>query len=69
MRRLRSTTRQTSPFTTEVPRQHAKGAHWVTPRLVGEVAFSEWTGDGMLRHPRWRGLRPDKSADEVVPES
>jgi bifunctional non-homologous end joining protein LigD len=69
MRRLRSAPRQTSPFTNEVPRQHARVAHWVSPRLVGEVAFSEWTGDGILRHPRWRGLRPDKAADEVVPES
>ena len=69
MRRMRGSPRQTSPFTDEVPRAHARSAHWVTPRLVGEVAFSEWTGDGILRHPRWRGLRPDKSAGEVVPES
>jgi len=66
---LRPLARKTSPFADEVPRQHAKNAHWVTPRLVGEVVFTEWTKDGRLRHPSWRGLRPDKSADDVVPES
>jgi len=30
------------------------------------VSFSEWTGDSRLRHPSWRGLRPDKGPDEVV---
>jgi bifunctional non-homologous end joining protein LigD len=59
----------TPPFADEVPRPHAKGAHWVTPTLVGEVAFSEWTRDGRMRHPTWRGLREDKSPDEVVRES
>jgi bifunctional non-homologous end joining protein LigD len=67
--RLRPLERKTSPLADEVPRAQAKDAHWVTPRLVGEVAFGEWTKDGRLRHPSWRGLRPDKSADEVVPES
>lgn len=67
--RLRPLTRKTPPFTDEVPRAQARDARWVTPRLVGEVAFSEWTKDGRLRHPSWRGLRPDKSAAEVRPES
>ena len=53
----------------EVPRAHAKGARWVAPVLVGEVAFSEWTRDGRMRHPTWRGLREDKSPDEVVRET
>ena len=52
-----------------VPRPDARDAQWVAPRLVGEVAFSEWTDEGRLRHPAWRGLRPDKSPDEVVRES
>ena len=67
--KLRPLARKTSPFADEVPRPHARDAHWVTPRLVGEVVFTEWTGTGRLRHPSWRGLRPDKSADDVVPES
>ncbi|MDR7170231.1 bifunctional non-homologous end joining protein LigD [Nocardia kruczakiae] len=42
-----------------------KDAIWVEPELVGEVSFTERTGDGRLRHPSWRGLRPDKTPDEV----
>jgi bifunctional non-homologous end joining protein LigD len=42
--------------------------HWVQPKLVGEVAFTEWTEDGQLRHPRFRGLRRDKDASDVVRE-
>ncbi|MGF0319210.1 non-homologous end-joining DNA ligase [Nocardia fluminea] len=41
---------------------------WLEPRLVGEVSFTEWTGDARLRHPSWRGLRPDKSPDQVFRE-
>ena len=59
----------TSPFARPLPAREVKGAHWVGPSLVGEVAFSEWTRDGRLRHPSWRGLRPDKSPAEVVRES
>ena len=46
----------------------AKGAHWVEPRLVAEVAFAEWTADGTLRQPSFLGLRADKKASEVVRE-
>jgi DNA ligase D-like protein (predicted ligase) len=45
------------------------GVHWIKPRLVGEVGFSEWTDDGMLRHPRFEGLRRDKSPADVVREA
>ena len=45
------------------------GAHWVRPTSVAQVAFSEWTRDGKLRHPRYLGLRTDKSPDEVVREN
>jgi ATP-dependent DNA ligase len=51
---------------TGIPR---KGVHWVKPRLVAEVAFSEWTSDGKLRQPRFLGLRPDKPPSKVVRES
>jgi DNA ligase D-like protein (predicted ligase) len=44
------------------------GAHWVRPEIVVQVAFIEWTGHGKLRHPRLLGIRPDKSAFEVVKE-
>jgi bifunctional non-homologous end joining protein LigD len=42
--------------------------HWVEPRLVGQVAFTEWTRDGQLRHPRFQGLRDDKDPSAVVRE-
>lgn len=46
----------------------AAGVHWVKPKLVAEVSFSNWTNDGVLRHPSFQGLREDKSAAEVVVE-
>jgi bifunctional non-homologous end joining protein LigD len=52
-----------------VPRLDARDALWVRPELVGEVEFSEWTPGGSMRHPRWRGLRSDKSPADVVLES
>ncbi|GAA4586364.1 hypothetical protein GCM10023194_32340 [Planotetraspora phitsanulokensis] len=60
--------RPAPPFDGPVPREHARDAHWVEPRLVGEVQYAEWTGDGYLRHPSWRGLRPDKAPADVVRE-
>lgn len=67
--RLRKLERKTCPFTPPPPRQHAKDAHWVTPKLVGEVGFGEWTTDGILRHPTWRGLRTDVSPEDVQRDS
>lgn len=63
--RLRPMERRDPPFADEVPRAHARGAHWVAPLLVGEVVFAEWTRDGRMRHPSWRGLRPDKTPSQV----
>jgi bifunctional non-homologous end joining protein LigD len=64
----------TSPFALErpsvpgVPAPVAATARWARPELVGEVAYSGWTSDGRLRHPSWRGLRPDKRPADVVRE-
>lgn len=41
---------------------------WIEPELVAELGFTEWTSHGRLRHPRFLGLRDDKSAREVVRE-
>lgn len=61
--------RATPPFGHPMPRQDASHARWVEPELVGEVRFTEWTREGRLRHPAWRGLRRDKNPQEVVRET
>ena len=45
-----------------------RNVRWVHPQLLAEVEFGEWTADGLLRHPRFKGLRDDKPALEVVRE-
>jgi bifunctional non-homologous end joining protein LigD len=65
--RLEPLARSASPF----GRARTPGvtrAHWVEPRLVADVAFTEWTTDGRLRHPSFQGLREDKKAADVVRE-
>ncbi|MBV9718951.1 MAG: non-homologous end-joining DNA ligase [Candidatus Eremiobacteraeota bacterium] len=64
--RLRLLERKTSPFLNKVEANAPK--HWASPELVVEVRFSEWTRDGYLRQPAYMGLRPDKSAADVVAE-
>ncbi|MBV8940106.1 MAG: non-homologous end-joining DNA ligase [Solirubrobacterales bacterium] len=55
----------TPPFAADdLPRS----ARWAEPELVAQIAFSEWTRDGKLRHPRYQGLRYDKPAREVLRE-
>jgi bifunctional non-homologous end joining protein LigD len=63
---MRKLEREDPPFIDVHP--VPKGTHWIEPRLVGQFAFSEWTRDGRLRHPRYLGLRNDKAAREVVRE-
>jgi bifunctional non-homologous end joining protein LigD len=52
----------------EVPRADRKGAHYIKPKLVAEIAFAEFTDEGILRHPSFVGLREDKPAKDVVRE-
>jgi bifunctional non-homologous end joining protein LigD len=52
-----------------VPRADARGAHWVKPKLVCEVAFAEFTSEGVVRHGSFLGLRSDKKAAEVIEET
>ncbi|WP_156750573.1 ATP-dependent DNA ligase [Mycobacterium sp. 852013-50091_SCH5140682] len=55
-----------SPFNAPLPTLDARGVTFVRPELVGEVRYSERTSDNRLRQPSWRGLRPDKTPDDVV---
>ncbi|MFB8351179.1 non-homologous end-joining DNA ligase [Streptomyces niveus] len=64
-RRLDEAAVPRSPFA-DVVKERAP--HWSEPRLVAQIAFTEWTRDGMLRHPRFLGLREDKEARDVVRE-
>ena len=62
-RKLTPLHRRTSPFASgAVP---ARDVQWVTPKLVAQIGFGEWTSAGLLRHPRYLGLRDDKEAREV----
>jgi len=67
--RLERIARQVSPFAVPPPTRIARRAHWVRPELVCEVSFTEWTSDGMARHPVFQGLREDKDATEVRRET
>jgi DNA ligase D-like protein (predicted ligase) len=62
---LKHIERDASPFNGDIKE---KTVHWVSPRLVSEIGFTEWTRDGMLRHPRFLGLRRDKPAKQVIRE-
>ena len=59
--------RRTSPFSGPV--KTMEKPHWVEPKLVAQVRFTEWTSDGVLRHPAFLGLRDDKDPAEVVRET
>jgi bifunctional non-homologous end joining protein LigD len=66
-RQLEKLRRRSSPFVS-TPAATRRGAIWVEPRLVAEVAFSNWTRDGILRHPSFQGLRADKPPESIVKE-
>jgi bifunctional non-homologous end joining protein LigD len=64
--RLAPLRRDDSPFDGPVPREHARSAVWVDPVLVCDVDHTEWTRDGRLRHPSFKGLRDDIAPQDVV---
>jgi bifunctional non-homologous end joining protein LigD len=57
-----------TPAFADIPRDVRRKARWVEPELVAEIAFTEFTSDGILRHPSFLGLREDKAAREVLVE-
>ena len=60
--------RESSPFAIKPKDPGLRNAVWTEPEFVGEVVFTEWTSDGLIRHPSFQGLRADKSAREVTRE-
>jgi bifunctional non-homologous end joining protein LigD len=65
--RLRALRRDDAPFA-DPGSIRERGVTWVEPELVAQIGFTEWTGAGRLRHPRFLGLRDDKAARDVVRE-
>jgi bifunctional non-homologous end joining protein LigD len=67
LRLLRPLERKTSPFgfVPKMPKVRRDDVVWVEPKLVCEVEFAQWTHDGRLRAPSYKGLREDKTAEEV----
>jgi len=67
---LRPLQRATTPFRDEpkMPKIRKGDVVWVEPRLVAEVEFAQWTHDGHLRAPSYKGLREDKPAEDVMRE-
>lgn len=59
----------TNKTTADVPSAEARGVSWIKPKLVAEIAFAEFTGDGRVRHASFLGLRADKPARTVKPET
>jgi len=67
-RQMEALSRKTSPFKNPPREGWARRVHWIEPELVGEIAYTEMTDEGMLRHPSFQGLREDKKAKDVVME-
>lgn len=57
-----------NPFDDSLASSLSRGVTWVEPELVAEVGFTEWTDEGLLRHPSFQGLREDKPAKQIVRE-
>src|SRR5258705_1190019 len=67
-KQLDKLSRQTSPLAVVPKDPGLRQTHWTEPKMIAEVAFTEWTSEGSIRHPSFQGLREDKNPKEVVKE-
>jgi bifunctional non-homologous end joining protein LigD len=67
-KKLNRISQASMPFAVVPKDPGLRDAHWAKPQLVAEVEFTEWTADGLIRHPSFQGLREDKKPAEVVRE-
>lgn len=67
-KRMNRLERRTPPFDQLPDSAGGDQVHWISPKLVAEIGFTEWTNDGQLRHPRFVGLRDDKDPTDVTRE-
>jgi bifunctional non-homologous end joining protein LigD len=67
-RALKGLRTRESPFKKPLTSAQRRGVTWVEPKLVGEVEFTEWTDESLLRHPSFQGLRDDKPASKITRE-
>jgi len=62
-KKLKALKTKSGPFPNP-PRMKTR-AHWIAPKLVAQIRFTEWTNAGSMRHPTFLGLRDDKKPEEV----
>lgn len=67
-KKMKALEQSTSPITTKLIRVQARGVHWIKPKLICEVEFAEWTGDGVLRQASFISLRNDKPVKDIIRE-
>jgi bifunctional non-homologous end joining protein LigD len=67
-KQLEKISRATSPLAVVPKDPGLRETHWTEPKMVAEIAFTEWTSDGSIRHPSFQGLREDKNPKEIVRE-
>lgn len=67
-KKMHALERATAPVSSRLTGQQLRGVHWIDPKLVCEVEFAEWTGEGILRQASFISLRTDKPANDIIRE-